>query len=225
MPDHRPILHPAGDNYSSFTPEEHAIQALEDALEAPRKRWGEISDKVGNVEAVTIADDTKAENVTTVIASIQALIKRVDSAHDTVKEPYLNAGRRVDAMTNVLRERIIILRDRLQAKLTAYQVEKQRQIDAERQAVRQQEAEDPEPGWQPPTTRGRHRIRSVEGATAHLTSTVDIEITDVAKIPWRYLMRPKVLLALRAEILPDVRKGDVVEGVKKIEGLESRVKT
>jgi hypothetical protein len=51
-----------------------------------------------------------------------------------------------------------------------------------------------------------------------------MEIIDIRKIPGRYLNRPKVLAALRSEILPDIRKGDAVEGVKRLDGLKSHVK-
>lgn len=224
---HKPIIHHApDDNYKSFAPEERAALELESALEGPKQRWAELEQATAKAPA-EITNDTQAENFTTVIAQLQAVVKRVDDAHDDVKEPYLNAGRRVDGMTNVLRERIAIARDTLQAALTTYQVKKQNKIDAERAAVREKEAEDPEPGWTAapkPRAAGRTKIRSVEGATAHLTTVIDMEIVDVTKIPARYLNRPRVLAALRAEILPDVRKRDVVEGVKTIEGLTSRVK-
>lgn len=225
MTDHKPIIHEDRSNSSAFTPEERARQEIDDALESARKRWDELQKAFGgNAAAVSVADDTKAENVTTVIAQLQALLKRIDQQHDDVKEPYLLAGRTVDGVTNALKDHVARARDALQRTLTAFHAAKQARIDAERAAIRAREEQDPEPGWTPPTTRGRTRIRSVEGATAHLTTKVDCVIEDVTKIPERYLKRDRVMAAIKAEVLHDIRRGDEIPGVRKVSGLESRVK-
>jgi hypothetical protein len=213
------------DNFSGLSPEERAALELESALTGARERWGTIDEATINAPQ-TITTETEAENFTTVVAQLQALLKRVDQVHDDVKEPYLTAGRKVDGMTAVLRDRIVDRKVRLETTLTRYQVAKQRAIDEERERLRQLEAEDPEPAIIPhrQTDSKRSRVRSLEGAVAHLTTEIDIEIVDVSQIPPRYLNRPRVLAALRSEILPDVRKGDDVPGVNKIDGLKSRVK-
>lgn len=213
-------------NFATMALDDRAALELESALEGPRARWAELSAAVEGAPA-TIGTETQAENFTTVVGQLQALLKRVDAAHDDVKEPYLNAGRRVDGATFVLREKISDAKELLQLRITAYQTGKQRKIEEERAALRKQEAEDPEPTVVPfeEMDRRRSRIRSVEGASAHLVPVVEVEIVDITKIPLRYLTRPRVIQALKTEILPDVRKGDVVEGVKKITDLQSRVKT
>jgi hypothetical protein len=212
-------------NFADMDLQDRAELELETATEGARKRWAEIEAAIARAPSV-IEDETQAENFTTVVAQIQALLVRVDAAHDDVKGPYLAAGRFVDAATNILRSRIEDRKVELELRITAYQVRKQQKIAAQRLAEREREAADPEPAFIPhrEVDRKRARVRSLEGATAHLVDTTDIEIVDVTKIPPRYLNRPKVLAALRSEILPDVRKGDQVEGVKKIDGVQTRVK-
>lgn len=225
MESHAPIIHASDHNFASFTPEERAAQEIESALEQCRARWKQLQAGIANAPA-KIENETTAENFTTVIAQIQALLKRIEQQHDDVKEPYLLAGRKVDAVSFALAGEVLDARDTLQRALTVYQVEKQRRIDEERERIRQLEAEDPMPTYVPPSVERKRktRIRSVEGASAHLVETVDMEILDIRAIPDRYLQRPKVLAALRAEILPDVRKGDTIEGVKRIDGMRSQVK-
>ena len=212
-------------NFSGMSLEERARLELETATEGARKRWGEIEAAI-ELAPTVIENETQAENFTTVVAQIQALLTRVDAAHDDVKGPYLAAGRLVDAGTNVLRDKIEDRKRDLERRIAAYQVKKHEHIKAAREAERAREAADPEPTMIPHSEidRKRSRVRSVEGATAHLVDVVNIEIVDVTKIPRRYLNRPKVLAALRSEILPDVRKGDQVGGVKKIDGLRTQVK-
>lgn len=215
----------ADHNLATLPLPERAKLELESALETARGRWATIEKAIANAPAV-IETETQAENFTTVVAQIQALLKRIDAAHDDVKEPYLAAGRVVDSGTAVLRELVAKAKRQLEERITGYQAEKQRKIDAARALERQREADDPEPAFVPhrQTDRQRARVRSVEGASAHLTDTINVEILDVTQIPLRYLNRPKVIQALISEITPDARKGDEIEGIKVHRGLQSRVK-
>lgn len=212
-------------NFATMSLEERARLELEAALEGPRERWAQIEKAIANATA-EINDESQAENFTTVVAQIKALLDRVDRAHDDVKEPYLGAGRHVDAATNVLREKIRDAKGKLELALTNYQLRKQKEIESQRAEERRREAEDPEPSFVPhaDTDRRRSRVRSVEGASAHLTDTVAITIDDVMKIPLRYLKRPKVAAAIISEMLPDVRKGDEIEGITVHRGSKTRVK-
>lgn len=219
------MTHESNHNLLSLPLPERAKLELESAFVGPRERWTQIEKAIANAPA-TIETEDQAENFTTVVAQLQALLKRVDRTHDDVKEPYLAAGRAVDADTARLRELVDTAKRELERKLTAYQVAKQRKIEAERQAQRQTEAADPEPSFVPhaETDRRLSRVRSIEGASAHLTNVTSIEILDVTKIPLRYLNRPKVKAALVSEMLPDARKGDAIEGIKVHTGHQSRVK-
>lgn len=212
-------------NFASMPLDERARLELESSLETARTRWAAIEKAIENAPA-EISSETQAENFTTVVAQIQALIKRIDEAHDDVKNPYLGAGRVVDNLTNVLRDKVVVTKRRLEQALTRYQVEKQKKIEEQRADERRREVEDPEPSFVPhaSTDRQRARVRSIEGASAHLTDTVDIKIDDVLKIPLRYLNRPKVKAALISEMLPDVRKGDEIEGISVQRGAQTRVK-
>ena len=220
-------MHASDHNYAGLTPAERAKLEIDSSLERARARWDQIEKAAGNAPA-EITSETEAENFTTVVAQLQALEKAIERAHDDVKEPYLTAGRVVDNVSKFLSDKVEQLRRTLQSRLTAYQVEKQRKIEEERKRIRDAEAEDPEPAWTNSTRqtldKSRVKVRSVEGASAHLAQQTDLEIIDVREIPDRYLNRPKVLAALRSEILPDIRKGDDVPGVKRIDGFTSRVK-
>lgn len=216
---------PSNHNLQSLPPEEQARLAIETALEIPRARWAQLEAAVER--AVTVVEnETQAENFTTAIAQLQALAKRIGFEHDRVKEPWLAAARMVDNLTNVLLEKVELAKSNLQARLTAYQIAKQQRVEEERERIRAAEADDPEPAYvdHAKVDKARVRVRSVEGAIAHLAQKIEIEIVDVKAIPDRYFARERVRKALIAEILPDVRKGDQVDGVKRIEGLESRVK-
>jgi hypothetical protein len=212
-------------NFAGLSLDERARLELETALEGPRARWAEIEKAIAAAGEVTT--ETEAENFTTVVAQLQALIKRVDQAHDDVKDPYLGAGRVVDAATNVLRDKIRGAKGNLELAITRYQLKKQRKIDEQRAEERRREAQDPEPAFVPhqETDRRRSRVRSIEGASAHLHDVVTVEVVDVTKIPLRYLNRPKVIQALISEIRPDAQKGDTIEGITVHRGAQSRVKS
>ncbi|MES2903238.1 MAG: hypothetical protein V4696_03550 [Pseudomonadota bacterium] len=218
-------MHASDHNMAWLTPDERAKYEIDAALEGPTERWTALALSIDKAPA-KISSVDEAEKFTTLVAQLQACRERVNNAHRDSKEPWLSAGRVVDGVAGALRDKIGDAIADLSARLTDWQVSEQKRIELERAAVRAAEIEDPEPGWQRPqdTSRRASRVRSVEGASAHLTSVVDIEIVDFRAIPDRYFTRPKVLAALRAEILPDVRKGDAVPGVKKIEQAQSRVK-
>lgn len=215
---------PNDHNMASMTIEERARYEIDAALEGATARWAQLETAIA-AAAPVISTESAAESFTTVIAQLQALEKRINLAHDDAKGPYLEAGRIVDGRSNALFDKVRAAREMLQERLTAYQVDKQRRIEAERAAIRKAEEADPEPAMTPhvEVDRRRTRVRSVEGASAHLASVVTVEIVDPKLIPDRYLRRPKVLQALIAEITPDVRKGDVVEGTKRVDSLQSRV--
>jgi hypothetical protein len=212
-------------NFAGLSLDERARLELETSLESARERWAEIEQAIANAPA-EITTETQAENFTTVVAQLQAVLKRVDQAHQDVKDPYLAAGRVVDAGANVLREKIRDVKSRLELAITRYQLKKQDEIERQRADERRREAEDPEPALVPhrDTDRRRSRVRSIEGASAHLQDVVHVEIVDVLKIPLRYLNRPKVRQALISELMPDARKGDEIEGIKVHRGAQSRVK-
>jgi hypothetical protein len=212
-------------NFAGLSLDERARLELQTALEGCRERWAQIEKAIENAPA-DVTTETQAEDFTTVVAHIQALLKRVDQAHDDVKDPYLAAGRTVDNITNALRDPIRAAKRKLEDALTAYQVRKQKMIEDQRAAERRREEEDPEPSFVPhrETDRRRARVRSVEGASAHLTDVVHIVIDDVTKIPLRYLNRPSVRKALITEMTPDARKGDEIEGITAHRGAQSRVK-
>jgi hypothetical protein len=216
---------PNDHNQTGLLPEERAAIEIDAALEAPRARWLEIQAGIERAPE-KIEDETTAEKFTTLIAQLQALLKRIDRAHDDAKEPWLAAGRKVDAVSNVLYSTVDEKSRQMQARLTAYQVAKQAAIDAERKRLRDLEAADPEPAVVNlvQQDRARTRVRSVEGASAHLVEQVSVKILDVKKIPKRYLTRPKVLAAIMAELLPDIRKGDTIAGAERVGELQSRVK-
>ncbi len=219
------MSHDREHNLQSLPLPERAALELESALETSRARWEEIRKGIERAPA-EITTESEAEDFTTVVAQIQALLKRIDASHDDVKEPYLEAGRRVDSGTWVLRDKVQEAKRQLEERLSTYQVKKHEAIERQRAEERRREQEDPEPAFVPhrEIDRRRTRIRSVEGASAHLVDVVHLEIVDVTKIPLRYLNRPKVRNALISEMLPDARKGDEIEGVKVHRGAQSRVK-
>lgn len=217
-------IHSSNHNLVGLTPEEQARYSIDSALEGPKERWKALQEGAGRCPE-KIETLAQAEAATTLVAQLQALLSRVDGAHQDVKEPWLEAGRVVDRARGALFSPVKSAMDDIAGRLTAFQLREQARIEAERLALAAKEEEDPEPGWAPPATKSRHavRVRSVEGASAHLASTVDVEIVDIRLVPDRYLKRAKVLAALRAEILPDARKGDEIEGIKVHRGATTRV--
>lgn len=216
--------HPSNHNLAGLPVPEQAQYAIDSALEGPMERWNALKAGVERCPML-LSTQSAAEDATTLAGQLQALSARIDNAHRDAKEPFLEAGRVCDNRKNALSSQVWKARKAIQERITAFQVRETRRIEAERAALREREAADPEPGWSPSqqSTVKATKIRSVEGAQATLTAAVDIEIEDVTKIPLRYLNRPKVLAALRSEILPDVKKGDKVEGVKVHEGATTRV--
>lgn len=217
--------HPSNHNLASLSAEEQAIYTIDSALEKPTERWEQLKGGFERAPEI-IESETIAEAVTTLIGQMQALSDKITFVHRETKEPWLAATNVIDGRTNRLRELVDEAKKRLQSRLTAYQVAKQAKIEAERAAVRAQEAEDPEPGWSPRLDASKHstKIRSIEGATAHLVDKTTVEIVSMRKVPLRYLNRPKVIAALKAEILPDARKGDEIAGVKVGTEKQSHVK-
>lgn len=217
-------LHPSNHNLVGLTPEEQARYSIESAFEGPRSRWTDLKAAVEKCpEAVD--NQTIAEKATTLIAQLQALRARIRDAHADAKEPWLAAGRTVDNARTAFDSEVASALNDVTARLEDYQLRELKRIEAERAAQRQKEAEDPEPSWAPrmDNSRAAVRVRSVEGASAHLTTEVTVEIVDVLKIPLRFLNRPKVIAALISEITPDARKGDEIEGIKVHHGAKTRV--
>lgn len=218
---------PRSHNYESLPLDEQAKVSIDQALIASNTRWTEIEASSARAPAV-IEDEFTAEKVTTLIAQLGALEARIERAHGEAKAPYLDAGRVIDGVKNKLLEKVQAKKRTVQAALTAYQTAKQDKIEAERAAQRAaDEAKgDPEPAFV--DTRAQDRkvvtIRSGEGASAHLAADIEVEIVDVKKIPKRYLMRPKVLAAICAELKPDMKKGDAVAGAKSKTVQSSRVR-
>lgn len=221
----QPSNHPSNHNMASLTPVEQAQYTIDSALEGPNERWKALQEGIARAPA-EITSETIAEGFTTLIAQLQALISRIDLVHSDSKQPWLDAGRTVDGITNRLKSVVADAKRDLNDRLTAYQVAKQAKIDADRAAIRVKEAEDPEPGWSPrqDTSRRAARVVSVEGASSHLSVEKVVEIVDVKKVPIRYLRRPKVLAAIVAELRADAQKGDEIAGIKVTEQAQSRVK-
>jgi hypothetical protein len=217
--------HPSNHNLASLTPEEQAIYTIDAALEGPNTRWEQL--KAGFEKAPEIIEtETVAEGFTTIIAQLQALRDRINIAHRDAKEPWLAATTAIDGRSGRLRDLVEGAQKRLQERLTAYQVAKQNKIEDERRRQREIEAADPEPGWSPRLDASKHatKIRSVEGASAHLVDVTVVTIDDFRKIPLRYLQRPKVVAALQTEMLPDARKGDKIAGATVTTQKRSQVK-
>jgi hypothetical protein len=195
--------------------EEQAKLGIDEALIRPRSRWGELEASFTRAPA-SIPDDHVAQQVTTLVAQMGALLAAIERAHDEAKEPWLTAGRIVDGITKGLSEQVVEKKRDLEARLTAFQTAKKVRIEAERARQREQDEArgDPEPAMVDVRQQDKARvtIRSDQGASAHLRDDIDVEITDPKKIPKRYLMRPKVLAALAAELKPDLKKGDVIAG-------------
>jgi hypothetical protein len=216
---------PKTHNYAALPLDEQAQIAIDDALAPAKKRWDALEASFGRAPA-TIDEEFVAEQVTTLIAQMGALVKAIEIAHAGAKDPFLQAGRLVDGVKNALYEKVDVARRALQARLTAYQTAKQTRIEAERAALRAADEEkgDPEPGIQPQADHRVVTIRSGEGASAHLADDIDVEILDVKRIPKRYLERPKVLAAIKAELKPDLKKGDTIAGAKGVKKQQSRVR-
>lgn len=218
---------PRSHNYETLPLDEQAKVSIDQALIPSNTRWTELEASAGRAPA-EITSEFIAENFTTLIAQLGALEARIERAHADAKAPYLEAGRVIDGVKTKLLDKVSGKKKELQTKLTAYQTAKQAKIEAERAALRAaDEAKgDPEPAFV--DTRAQDRkvvtIRSSEGASAHLAADIEVEIVDVKKIPKRYLMRPKVLAAICAELKPDLKKGDVVAGAKSKTVQSSRVR-
>lgn len=218
---------PRNHNQVALPLDEQARIAIDEALAPAAARWKELEASYGRAPA-EITSETTAENVTTLIAQIGALLKRTDGYHEAAKAPWLEATRTIDGVANRLREPAREAKRELERRLTAYQAEKQRKVEEERRREREsfEAAGDPEPAWVDPRLLEKQHVavRSLEGATAHLQSDIDVEIVDVKKIPKRYLERPRVLAALIAELKPDLKKGDKVAGAKAVPKKQSRVR-
>lgn len=212
-------------NMQALELERQAELAIKDRLVGCESRWGEIAAALEREPAV-IDNETTAESITTIVAQLQALRERIELNRRDVKEPYYGAAGRVDSIAGVVRDKVQDAMDRLLAKLNSYQNAKQKRIDEERAAIAAREAADPEPSWTPPAGPAvrRTRVRSVEGASAHLTTEIRIEIEDFRQIPLRYLKRPKVVQALISEMRSDAQKGDEIEGVTIHRDTKTRVK-
>lgn len=218
---------PRNHNFANMPLEEQATIAISEALSKANTRWKELEVSASKAPAA-IDDEHTAEKFTTLIAQMSALEGAIDLAHAGAKAPFLEAGRIVDGVKNRLIEQVRAKKAALQGTLTAYQVEKQRRVEAERAALRAQDeaAGEPEPSMVDSAAQDRRHvtIRSGEGASSHLVDEIDVEILDVKKIPKRYLDRPKVLAAIRAELKPDLKKGDKIAGAKGIPRKQSRVR-
>lgn len=207
--------------------DQQAQLAIDEALIQPKKRWGELDASFARAPA-EIVDDHVAQQVTTLIAQMAALLRKVELAHATTKEPWLTAGRIIDGVTNGLAEQVNAKKVELEQRLTSYQTGKKAEIERERAAIREaDEAKgDPEPAMVDLRQQDRARvtIRSDQGASAHLHDDIEVTIVDPKKIPKRYLMRPKVLAAIAAEVKPDMKKGDTVAGAVSKSITKSRVR-
>lgn len=208
---------PRSHNLPDLPIEDQAKLGIDEALIRPRSRWGELEASFGRAPA-KIPDEHVAQQVTTLVGQMAALLAAIGRAHDEAKEPWLMAGRVVDGITKGLEEQVVEKKRELEARLTAYQTAKKAAIEAER--ARQREADeargDPEPAMVDVRQQDKARvtIRSDQGASAHLRDDIEVEILDVKKVPVRYLRRPKVLAALAAELKPDLKKGDEIAGAK-----------
>lgn len=201
-----------GDNSTAVEPREIAKDEIERAL-APL--WDRFNQLRTSADKAVIVDDDTAKKVVDLDAMFQALLARLDIAHDQVKLPYLEAGRVVDGLCNALLDQVKPIRERLGGMLTAFQKAEAAKIEAARAAEREAEKEDPEPGFVAPEPQSARRAAGVRGnfgAKASLRSKDVVVINDVKKLPRWVLENVDVQAAMKKVIRPVLKAGNKVGG-------------
>lgn len=155
----------------------------------------------GVVDRAKCATQQDFENCGKLINALRKMEQHIDATHKVVKQPYLEAGRLVDAEKNGLVGRVRAARDRVQALLDAYAAEERRkalEAEAERQAEQMRQAEErrrleevaraagidtaliaPAPAPEPVAAKPQP-IRT-DGATISFGVEHDARVTDYAK--------------------------------------------
>ena len=116
---------PAGIGHNQPPLDELLRQDIE-PLAAEARPWIEA------VARATATDDDTAQKCVTVAGKLKSLVSKVDTARKQAKEPYLSAGRTVDAIYGALSADIKTACDRVTALIDAFQAEQRRKAEAER---------------------------------------------------------------------------------------------
>jgi len=195
--------------------------------------------KPGAVDRAACADEESLGRCGRTINALRALEKIVSDAHATVKAPYLQGGRLVDAEKNALFGRIQIGRQKVQGLMDDYaaeQLRQRRKEEARLQAIRDAEiaeerrraAEAREAGVKhvpvapspPPELFVRSEPLRTDGATVSMGTEWDAVVEDYAKAFRRVKDDAKVREAIEAAIKKIVKatKGQVaIPGVRAFE--------
>lgn len=150
FPDVKPFPVAAGSQPGHNRPplDVEARAAFDDVLDQRDGFRQRMTDLIAASDRATATDDETAGRCGELVKQIRAATKVVEDAHKTTKEPYLAAGRAVDAAKNELVTPLDAAKRKVEAKQTQYlreqeairQAELRRQREAE-EARRREEAE------------------------------------------------------------------------------------
>lgn len=117
----------------------------------------------------TVASDTAAEPLVDVVRRAKVIGRAAEDARKTEKEPYLQAGRDVDAFFKAFTDRITRIASTLEGRINEWQREKERRRRAalEEEARRQREAE------RLAREEAERKMREAEAAEKERASTVE----------------------------------------------------
>lgn len=209
---HEPGL---GHNSKALPLEDQALIAIKTGLEDQEENITKRLASYARAPAVIETED-QAEGVTTLMQQLRTIGGNIDRIHETVKAPYLQAGRVVDGIAGGKRAPLVDAFNDLQERLTAYQSKRQKQIDDERAAERKklEEMNEPEPVYVAPAPAKRVTTRSAYGAKATLQQEKVFTVTDPKKVPIAILRNPKVLAAIISVARPRMLQGEKVTGIQ-----------
>lgn len=125
---------PAGHNRPPM--DEEAKAAFREALLADRPEFEQrLADLEAAADRVEIADDDSYGRAGAFIKQMRAAADHISEAHKTAKEPYLTAGRAVDAAKNVLISRLDTAKGKVQPKMNQYAADREARERAERERI------------------------------------------------------------------------------------------
>ena len=189
-------------------------------------RYLGVGGEGGAVDRASATDDESLGACGKVVKFLRNAEKHVADTHKAVKQPYLDAGRLVDAEKNALVGRILAGRDKVEGVMNAYaakkraeEAEEARRRDAERRRLeelaRENNIEAALPPPPPPPPAATQPVRT-DGATISTVIEYVCEVEDYGKAFKKVKDDAKVREAIDAAIKRIVKatKGQPIPGVR-----------
>lgn len=189
-----------------------AVQAMEAAVAPYRDRAEQL---VAAADRAAVIDHDTAGKAADLVKMIRVCHTAIEDARKAVKEPYLEAGRKIDAVGKQYTDPLANAKRKVEDKIDVFQREERARLEAERRRMeelrRQQELEAaaageaaPEPA---PAVAEPQRIEGDLGAKVSTKTEWHHEVLDYRALPESILLSVGVKEAIDKAIKAQIRAG------------------